>query len=82
MARTTLDIDEDLVSKGMAVTGAPSKKALIEEAVRELIRSRARQEFIDFIRSGEPAADMTVEELIALRRGTLERIDSRDESEE
>ncbi|MEO6197427.1 MAG: type II toxin-antitoxin system VapB family antitoxin [Dehalococcoidia bacterium] len=44
MARTTFDLDEELIAKGMAVSGARSKKALIEAAVEELIRSRARQE--------------------------------------
>ena len=74
MARTTLDLDEELIAKGMAVSGVRSKKALIEVAVEELIRSRARQELLEHIRNGEPMGGMSLEELLAWRRSGLKRI--------
>lgn len=75
MARTTLDLDEELIAKGMAVSGVRSKKALIEAAVEELIRSRARQELLEHIRNGEAmGGGMSLEELLAWRRSGPKRI--------
>ena len=40
--RTNIDIDDDLLAKAMAVTGLPTKKATVEEALRRLVRRRER----------------------------------------
>jgi len=78
MARTTLDLDEKIIAEGMAATGARSKKALIEEAVRELTRARARDELVKSIKAGTLDAGMTLEELLAWRRSSLKRIQTRE----
>jgi Arc/MetJ family transcription regulator len=66
MARTTLDLDEELIAEALETTGAPSKKAVIEEGLRELINTRKRQRLIDRVGSGE--IEMAVEELLERRR--------------
>jgi Arc/MetJ family transcription regulator len=68
MARTTLDIDEKLISDARELTGAASKKAAIEEAIREYIKMRRRQEFAEAIRRGEFNLDLTPEELKEMRK--------------
>ena len=40
MARTTLDIDETLLEEALTVSEASTKKGVIEEALRELVRAR------------------------------------------
>ena len=40
--RTNIDLDDKLVAEAMAVTGLPTKKATVEEALRSLVR-RHRQ---------------------------------------
>ena len=40
--RTNIDLDDALIAEAMALTGLPTKKATVEEALRRLVRS-ARQ---------------------------------------
>lgn len=40
--RTNIDLDDTLVGEAMAVTGIGTKKAVVEEALRRLVRA-ARQ---------------------------------------
>ncbi len=65
MARTTYDLDEELVEKVREIAGLPTKKAAIEEALREFVNARLRQDLLDMIGSG--VVDMTPEELTELR---------------
>ena len=41
--RTTLDIDEELLRKAMIATNTPTKTAVIELGLRELVARAARQ---------------------------------------
>ena len=41
--RTTLDLDEDLLMRAMSVTKSPTKTAVIEQGLRELIGRAARE---------------------------------------
>jgi Arc/MetJ family transcription regulator len=41
--RTTLDLDEDLLKKAMSATKSPTKTAVIEQGLRELIARAARE---------------------------------------
>ena len=42
--RTNIDIDDDLLAAAMAATGLPTKKATVEEALRQLVQQqRARK---------------------------------------
>ncbi|WP_106753724.1 type II toxin-antitoxin system VapB family antitoxin [Pannonibacter carbonis] len=36
--RTNIDIDDDLMTKAMAVTGLSTKKAVVKEALRRLVK--------------------------------------------
>jgi len=42
--RTNIDIDDDLVSKTMQVTGTRTKKAAVEEAMRRTVRNAELRE--------------------------------------
>ncbi|MGH8909374.1 MAG: type II toxin-antitoxin system VapB family antitoxin [Egibacteraceae bacterium] len=52
MARTLVDLPEDLVRRAMELTGAPSKRAMITRAIEELVNRQAQLEMIDWIQSG------------------------------
>ncbi len=39
MARTTVDIDEQLIGEAMTISEASTKKGVIEEALREFVRA-------------------------------------------
>ena len=38
--RTNIDIDDDVMAEALALTGLPSKKAVVDEALRTLIGLR------------------------------------------
>jgi Arc/MetJ family transcription regulator len=38
--RTNIDIDDELLAAAMTVTGLPTKRATVEEALRGLVRRR------------------------------------------
>ncbi len=40
--RTNIDIDDQLLNDAMAVTGLPTKKATVEEALRRLVERHRR----------------------------------------
>jgi Arc/MetJ family transcription regulator len=40
--RTNIDIDDHLMAQAMRSSGAPTKKAVVEEALRMLVRTRAQ----------------------------------------
>lgn len=40
--RTNIDIDDQLMAQAMRSSGAPTKKAVVEEALRMLVRTRAQ----------------------------------------
>jgi Arc/MetJ family transcription regulator len=65
MARTTLDLDEELIQETVRESGKNSKTAAIEEAMREFINARKRERLIEMIGSG--AIDMTLDELWKMR---------------
>lgn len=71
MSRTTIDLDDKLVEDLMEATNATSKKALIEDALREKLNKILREELIAMVGSG--AIDMTLEELKAWRRMSIPR---------
>ena len=65
MARTTVDIDEELLKKALAVSEERTKKAVIEESLREYVRRRAIGEFRGML--GNFELDLTYEELMRMR---------------
>lgn len=52
MARTLVDLPDDLVRRAMQLTGAPSKKAMITRALEELVNREAQLEMIDWVQHG------------------------------
>lgn len=37
--RTNIDLDDRLMKRAMAITGLPTKKAVVDEALRRLVRA-------------------------------------------
>jgi len=48
--RTNIDIDDELLTKAMEATGASTKKATVEEALRRLVQSHERRNAIAELR--------------------------------
>ena len=67
MSRTTLDLDDDLMRQTLQATGKSTKKAALEEAMRELINARLREQLIERINKGDLGLDLTLEELRKMR---------------
>ncbi|MEQ1618340.1 MAG: type II toxin-antitoxin system VapB family antitoxin [Terricaulis sp.] len=44
--RTNIDIDDDLLDEAMAASGLTTKRATVEEALRQLVLSHRRREAI------------------------------------
>ncbi len=40
--RTNIEIDDKLMAQAMRASGAPTKKAVVEEALRMLVRTRSQ----------------------------------------
>jgi Arc/MetJ family transcription regulator len=45
--RTNIEIDDELMSKAMAATGLRTKKAVVEEALKLLVRLREQRKILD-----------------------------------
>jgi len=50
--RTNVELDDVLVKKAMKITQISTKKALINKALEELIKSNNRKEMLEYIDSG------------------------------
>lgn len=46
MKRTNIVSDETLVSEGLSLTGLPSQKALVDYALRELVKRKRRKQML------------------------------------
>jgi len=44
--RTNIEIDDDLLDEAMAATGLSTKKATVEEALRQVVDQKRRREAI------------------------------------
>lgn len=65
--RTNIDIDDELLKKATEVTGLKTKKAVVDEALRRIVRC-ARQ--VEAIKGLEGAADWEGD-LNKMRRGKM-----------
>lgn len=45
--RTNIEIEDELLSRAMAATGLPTKKATVEEGLKLLVRVRGQREALD-----------------------------------
>ena len=50
--RTNVELDDSLVKKAMDLTKIPTKKALINKALEELIKSNTRKGMLKYMDSG------------------------------
>lgn len=46
--RTNIEIDEKLIEEARRITGLPSKKAIVEAALQEMIRRARQREVADY----------------------------------
>lgn len=46
--RTNIDIDDKLIDEARRLTGLPSKKAIVEAALEEMIRRARQREVADY----------------------------------
>lgn len=53
MARTVIDLDEEIVEQAMRVYGVKTKAAAVRAAMEEGVRLRLRRELFDAIDDGE-----------------------------
>jgi Arc/MetJ family transcription regulator len=44
--RTNIEIDDELLDQAMAATGLSTKKATVEEALRQVVASRRRRQAV------------------------------------
>ncbi len=61
----TITIDENLIKEAKALTGKKTKREVIEEALREIIRKKRRERAIEH--AGKIQIDITLDELLKLR---------------
>lgn len=63
--RMSVTLDEKLLEEAQEVSGKKIKREVIEEALKELIRKKRREEAIKH--AGTIQVDMTLEELLRMR---------------
>ncbi len=47
MKRTNIVIDENLIEKGLEVTGLSTRRALVDHALRELLRRESQKRILE-----------------------------------
>ena len=47
MKRTNIVIDENLIKKGLEVTGLSTRRALVDHALRELLRRESQKRILE-----------------------------------
>lgn len=52
MTKTLIDIDDALLARAMALTGAVTKKAAVNDALAQMVRRVEARGYIDMIRGG------------------------------
>ena len=55
--RTNIVLDENLVEEGLRLSGAKTKKELVNQALRELVENRRRRNLLDLAGKIEFADD-------------------------
>ena len=48
--RTNIDLDDDLIAKAKEFTGLPTKKAIVDLALREFVQNCERREALENLR--------------------------------
>lgn len=69
MAKTLIDIDEDLLTRARAILGpTTSKKDAVNTALSKLVRLHEQREAVDWIITTDPAADLRNPDIRAAAR--------------
>jgi len=63
--RMSVTLDEGLLEEAQALLKKKTKREVIEEALRELIKSRKRQDAIQY--AGKIEMDITLKQLLKMR---------------
>ncbi len=74
--RTTLDIDDELLTEAVSLSAAKSKKGAVEEALAEFVNARKREGLI--ARIGRGGIDMTLDDLWVMRGCDRARAETRE----
>ncbi len=64
--RSTIDIDEKLLKEAQKITGAKTKKELVNLSLRELIRKKRKEHLINLF--GSSVLDVSLENVEKLRK--------------
>ncbi|MEV8021180.1 type II toxin-antitoxin system VapB family antitoxin [Streptomyces sp. NPDC054871] len=62
MARTMIDLDDEMVTQAKEIYGTKTKAAAVRAAVEDAVKRHLRQQFIDAVKSGELDFSEIVEE--------------------
>ncbi len=77
MAKMTIEIDEKLLAKALDLSGAKTKKELLQHALQEYVWKKGQDRMIDAIVSGKLAGSVrwTYQEFLAQRGTGREKIE-------
>jgi len=64
--RSTIDIDEKLLKEAQKITGAKTKKELVNLSLRELIRKKRKEHLISLF--GSSVLNISLEDVKKLRK--------------
>jgi Arc/MetJ family transcription regulator len=53
MARTVIDLDDEMVAEAMRIYGTKTKAKAVRMAMEDAVKRHLRQEFADAVKSGE-----------------------------
>ncbi|WP_328768178.1 type II toxin-antitoxin system VapB family antitoxin [Streptomyces sp. NBC_00286] len=62
MARTMIDLDDEMVAQAKEIYGTKTKAAAVRAAVEDAVKRHLRQQFIDAVKSGDLDFSEIVEE--------------------
>lgn len=64
--KTLIEIDDDVLKKAMKISGARTKKEIVNRALEELVKAGLREQLKEM--AGTGAVDLGLDELKKLRR--------------
>jgi Arc/MetJ family transcription regulator len=67
--RTNVELDDELVREAFALTGLRTKRELLHEALKELVRARRKRDLADLVGKVQFRDDFDAKALREIRRG-------------
>jgi len=68
--RTNVELDDELVKEGFALTGVRTKRELVHLALQELVRQRRKRDLTDLAGKVRLRSDFDYESLRRMRDGS------------